>query len=264
MTEARQTVRGLLVGLMSVGLVAVAAGQTTGGRQPSLAMDSLSGRDSFDRYCASCHGVGGRGDGTVAGALQRRPADLTALAERSGGTFPRAAVRGYIEGSGRALPAHGTGDMPVWGVAFKALERSDARAGVRIDNLVAHIESIQTSRAGAAATAPPDRRAIGAQLYRTHCAVCHGEAGRGNGPMALTLRRPPSDLTRYTARNGGTFPSAQLRRVIDGRDVPSHGPGDMPVWGEVFRRATGDTGQAQARIDALVIFLESIQSRAAE
>lgn len=241
-------------------------GQTTGGRLPNLAMESLGGRDSFERYCASCHGVSGAGNGSVAAALQRPPADLTTLTQRSGGSFPREAVRGFIEGTGRALQAHGTGVMPVWGVAFKALERSDARAGVRIDNLVAYVESLQGTRAAArpAVTPPADRRAAGAELYRTHCAVCHGEGARGNGPMAATMRRPPADLTRYTGRNGGVFPGEQLRRVIDGRDVPSHGPGDMPVWGAVFRRATGDAGQAQARIEALVAFLESVQARAAE
>jgi hypothetical protein len=83
--------------------------------------------------------------------------------------------------------------------------------------------------------------------------------------MAPLLRRPPIDLTRFTAANGGVFPGERLRRVIDGRDVPSHGPGDMPIWGDIFQRTTGgDNAAAQERIDALLVFLESIQSRASE
>jgi putative copper export protein/mono/diheme cytochrome c family protein len=40
----------------------------------------------------------------------------------------------------------------------------------------------------------------GARLYRTHCAVCHGETGRGDGPAASALSRRPADLTaKHTA-----------------------------------------------------------------
>ena len=53
---------------------------------PTLALESLTGRDSFDRYCASCHGADGRGGGPVASALRTRPTDLTTLARRNGGT----------------------------------------------------------------------------------------------------------------------------------------------------------------------------------
>jgi putative copper resistance protein D len=37
--------------------------------------------------------------------------------------------------------------------------------------------------------------AHGAKLYATHCAVCHGAEGRGDGPAAAGLDRPPADLT---------------------------------------------------------------------
>ena len=250
-----------IVGFLTV--VSGAAAQTTARPLPPLAIESLTGRDSFDRYCASCHGRDGTGNGPVAGALQTRPADLTTLARRHGGTFPGTDVRAFIEGTGRQLSAHGTNEMPVWGTTFRALETSDGRVRVRLDNLVAYVESLQGRRA-VDTVPPPDRRTVGAQLFRVHCATCHGESARGNGPMATLLRRPPQDLTRFTTRNGGVFPTEHLRRVIDGRDVPSHGPGDMPVWGDIFRRTTGDAARAEERIDALLAFLESIQSRAAE
>ena len=244
---------------------AIAGAQTTGRVLPPLALESLTGRDSFDRYCASCHGRDGTGNGPVARALQTRPADLTTLAQRNGGTFPVAQVRAFVEGTGRQLTAHGTNEMPVWGTMFRALETADGRVGVRIDNLVAYVESLQKRGGSPARATTADGRGLGAQLFRIHCATCHGENARGNGPMATLLRRPPHDLTRFTAGNGGVFPSERLRRVIDGRDVPSHGPGDMPVWGDIFRRTTGgDEATAQERIAALLVFLESIQSRPAE
>src|SRR4026209_2699233 len=81
---------------------------------PSLALESLTGRDSFDRYCASCHGADGRGGGPVASQLQNRPTDLTTLARRNGGTFPRERVAAFVEGTERLSLTHGSGDMPVW------------------------------------------------------------------------------------------------------------------------------------------------------
>ena len=37
--------------------------------------------------------------------------------------------------------------------------------------------------------------AHGLSLFRTHCAVCHGPAGRGDGPDAAALPKRPADLT---------------------------------------------------------------------
>jgi mono/diheme cytochrome c family protein len=239
-------------------LVVVAAvgssGQQTGRPPlPPLSIESLGATDSYLFYCAPCHGSTGVGDGPVATALRTKPADLTTLAERNGGEFPRARVRGYVSGTGRAIPAHGTGDMPVWGPAFRALDASDTRAKVRIDGIVAYVEALQ----------PKDN---GAVLFRDHCASCHGTSGRGNGPVAEVLRTAPPDLTQFTKRNGGMFPSERVARIIDGRDVPAHGDRDMPVWGTTFKRESADANDeaVKNRIDALVRFLRSIQERAAE
>jgi len=232
---------------------AVSGGQGTRRELPPLAIESLGPTESFVFYCAPCHGRSGTGDGTVAGALRARPADLTTLAERNGGSFPRDRVRSYIAGTGRQIAAHGALDMPVWGPAFKALDGSDVRAEVRIDGLVRHIESLQ-------------RPENGAEAFRQHCASCHGTSGQGNGPLAAQMRKAPPDLTQFAQRNGGMFPSERVRRIIDGRDVPSHGDRSMPVWGDTFRRTSreGTDAAANARVDALVRYLQSIQERPAE
>jgi mono/diheme cytochrome c family protein len=106
----------------------------------------------------------------------------------------------------------------------------------------------------------------GEALYLTYCASCHGTSGRGDGPVADLLRVRPANLTRFATQNGGVFPTAKLQRVIDGRDVGSHGNPDMPVWGDAFRISRGGLSEAgvTARIDAIVRFLESIQERTAE
>src|SRR5262245_59266963 len=98
---------------------------------PALALDVLTGGDSFRFYCASCHGDSGRGDGPTAAVLKTRPADLTTLSRRNGGTFPHQRAVEIVTGS-RALPAHGAPDMPLWGPIFRALDTSDARVRQRI------------------------------------------------------------------------------------------------------------------------------------
>jgi len=75
----------------------------------------------------------------------------------------------------------------------------------------------------------------GRELFQYWCASCHGLAGLGNGPLAPTLKRTVPDLTGIAARNGGVFPTIRVRRIIDGREVQSHGDPDMPIWGTAFK-----------------------------
>jgi len=75
----------------------------------------------------------------------------------------------------------------------------------------------------------------GREVYLRHCASCHGDLGTGDGPVAASLRRPPTDLTRIAQRAGGSFDERRVMQVIDGRAlVAEHGTRSMPVWGVVF------------------------------
>ena len=247
-----------IVVMTGVALAIAAAVSAQGPRQslPPLVPESLVGSVSFDLYCASCHGRSGRGDGPPAAALKTRPADLTTLARANRGVFPRERVLAFVEGSARA-ESHGSPEMPVWGPTLRALDASDARVTVRLQNLVAFVESIQQGPAAPTVAAEID----GAGLFRAYCANCHGAAGRGDGAMGAQLRRLPPNLTTFAQRNGGVFPAERVRQVIDGTGVAAHGDRDMPVWGAVFKRSTG--GEAAARIDAIVRFLEGLQQRPA-
>ena len=130
---------------LSLGAIAEPAAQSSrAGDPPRLIIESMTGEDSFRFYCAPCHGVTGRGDGPVAAVLKTLPRDLTTLTKLTAGTFPRSAVIAFVDGTGRALPAHGPADMPVWGPIFRGLDSSNARVKVRIENIVTFIESIQT------------------------------------------------------------------------------------------------------------------------
>jgi len=89
--------------------------------------------------------------------------------------------------------------------------------------------------AGAAAAAAAEK-SIGQQDYEHKCVMCHGVTGKGDGWFSARLKVPPPPLSRLIKRNpDGSFPAEYVYQVIDGRkDVPTHGPRDMPVWGTVF------------------------------
>lgn len=128
-----------LVGLTALLLLIV--GPATG-----QGLQDYDGAQLFKRFCASCHGVTGQGDGPVANAIPALVPDVTRLSERKGGTFPEQDVRRVIDG--RAVVVyHGTRYMPVWGYEFWVEEGADVEAQDRankiINKLVAYIRAIQ-------------------------------------------------------------------------------------------------------------------------
>lgn len=104
-----------------------------------------AGRERFTRYCASCHGREGTGDGPAAGSLAQPPADLTRIALRRGAFDPDFIAR-YIDGRIR-VEAHGPSDMPVWGRRLDdrndALYEESRLTPGAISLIVAYLESIQ-------------------------------------------------------------------------------------------------------------------------
>ena len=109
-------------------------------------IDEYSGQETFFRYCASCHGESGRGDGPVAAGIPITVPDLTQLQRRHGENFPEATLRKIIDGRSPVI-YHGTRYMPVWGYEFWLEEGADAEAQERVDvivyNLVEYLRSIQ-------------------------------------------------------------------------------------------------------------------------
>jgi mono/diheme cytochrome c family protein len=103
----------------------------------------------------------------------------------------------------------------------------------------------------------------GPNLYKAYCAVCHGPNAKGDGPMMMFLKTAPSDLTRISARNGGMFPLAKVRRVISGEEsLPGgHGTRQMPIWGPIFSQVAWDQDLGRVRIDNLARYLESLQGK---
>jgi mono/diheme cytochrome c family protein len=103
---------------------------------------------------------------------------------------------------------------------------------------------------------------IGAELYKQHCAVCHGNDLRGVGHIPAPYRVPP-DLTTLARRHGGKFPDAYVGDVLrNGVTMPAHGPAQMPIWGTDFREMDGlDATQAKLRIANLTNYIKSRQAK---
>lgn len=80
------------------------------------------GADEYRISCLSCHGVGGRGNGSMAKFLKTVPTDLTKLAKNNGGQYPDLKAGAYpflrvfqiIDGRA-SIGSHGDRAMPVWG-----------------------------------------------------------------------------------------------------------------------------------------------------
>jgi len=72
------------------------------------------GKMEFQKNCASCHGMGGKGDGPFVEFLKETPSDLTLLSKNNAGIFPQAMIYDYIRDAEK-VRAHGTKEMPIWG-----------------------------------------------------------------------------------------------------------------------------------------------------
>jgi mono/diheme cytochrome c family protein len=122
-------------------LTACLASAITFASRASAESDLQKGQDSFVLNCAVCHGMDGRGKGPMADALKAAPADLTQIAAKHGGKFPSAMISDVIR-NGTAVLAHGTAEMPAWGLYFGSKGKPEV-ARSRIADLVLYLESIQ-------------------------------------------------------------------------------------------------------------------------
>ena len=73
--------------------------------------------------------------------------------------------------------------------------------------------------------------------FERSCAICHGFNAKGQGVMADSLTKQPTDLTTLTKNNNGHFPFTDIYRIIEGSPkVGIHGSREMPIWGDRYRK----------------------------
>lgn len=117
----------------------------------------------------------------------------------------------------------------------------------------------------------------GKRLYTAYCVQCHGADGKGGGPRAAGLQKPPLDLTQIAARHEGKYSREWVSEYIQGvrpggKSVVDRATGkvvvlmedgskaDMPSWKNLFRRWWPDENE-RLRFGNLAKYLESIQEK---
>lgn len=103
----------------------------------------------------------------------------------------------------------------------------------------------------------------GAEIFADNCTACHGYRGDEQGVLVGGQTAP--DLTKIAARNGGTFPRAEVLSQIDGYKQGTHADRIMPEFGA---RLNGETVPIEVdgvltptprSLAALLAYLEDIQ-----
>jgi mono/diheme cytochrome c family protein len=105
----------------------------------------------------------------------------------------------------------------------------------------------------------------GHRTYLNLCASCHGDTGKGDGPLASELVTKPIDLTQIARKNDGKFPFWHVYQTINGRRIPrAHGKPEMPVWGRGPEMFYGGIAPGEATREwmlAVTFYLQSIQEK---
>ena len=203
--------------------------------------DIERGRALYERQCAACHGVAGRGDGPAAYLLFPKPRNFARGTYRFVSTWEHVPTDDdLLAVITRGIPGS---SMPAWG----HLPESDRHA------LVAYVKSLSNrdftivptsapvpdeGTPGTGVLMPPAEGeydpARGRELFADACASCHGPEGKGDGDQPLVdadgwpIR--PRDLTSGVFKSAPT-PEQLYRRIILG--IPGT---PMPVndwaWGQ--------------------------------
>lgn len=117
------------------------------------------------------------------------------------------------------------------------------------------------SAAAAQGEIPPEVIEDGRHAYVSLCSSCHGESGKGDGPMAPELSTKPIDLTQIARQNKGQFPFWHVFNTIDGRTIlRAHGGPEMPVWGSRSEALYGKFPTREWML-AVTFYIESIQQK---
>jgi mono/diheme cytochrome c family protein len=217
----------------------------------------VMGRDIFRMSCIACHGVDGKGDGSVGATLSPRrapqPRDFTTgvfkFRSTPSGELPTTAdlYRTVTEG------ISGTGGPLTIGMRrhriMPSFRHMPEEQRLELLEFVKSLnrgfwERTEMTRVAIPEPPPvtPERITRGRQIYaNAKCFECHGESGRGDGPSAPTLKNDDklpiaaTDLTRPARFKNGSSARDVYRTLmtgLDGTPMPSYADSIPPeqMW----------------------------------
>ncbi|MBE9524918.1 MAG: c-type cytochrome, partial [Chloroflexi bacterium] len=204
--------RYLIIGLVFTLLILVGFSITWFGETPRLeqAAESFSdervhrGRKVYNEQCVSCHGA--QGEGGVGPALNNR-----AVLKNTLDAIFFSVIRSGVPGT----------EMPAWSVDFGGpLTDEDVR------DAVAYIRAWEPNAPEILPEVFEPNAAVGALLFESTCAICHGANGMG-GVSNMDGETIPAinDSQRLAALNDDWYRGT----IRNGR--PAKG---MPTWGTVL------------------------------
>ena len=96
----------------------------------------------------------------------------------------------------------------------------------------------------------------GRRLYVSYCQLCHGAAGKGDGPLSKVMKISPADLTTTVRSRSDTILTKIItgegRQTITGRDRHNLLSEAMPEWEDVF---------SESQIKALIAYLRFLSRK---
>lgn len=174
--------------------------------------------DTFEAFCARCHGEKGDGQGPIATYIDPAPRDLTKAAffvSKPRERFTQSIKEGV----------HGT-SMAAWGKVL-----NDGQINSLVDYVMAtyvkeKARVLKVSKVPEQNPVPGSNESIarGEQAYLARCTGCHGRKADGKGPNALDIVPRPRNL-----RNSPFVASINDRRVMESILYGVQGTA-MPPW----------------------------------
>jgi DMSO reductase family type II enzyme heme b subunit len=189
------------------------------------------GQAIYEKRCAHCHGIEGRGDGPAADFFRPQPANFV-RADYKYASTPKGELPtddDLFRTVSKGLP--GTG-MPAWESILSGDERKAVVAHIKTfsDRFLERKEEPKKIEFGKKVSSSKESIVKGKELFfKVECNRCHGDEGRADGKNAVDMPIWPRNLTKGWIFRRGNTPEEIFQRITRGigkKDMPSFAKGE--------------------------------------